>query len=181
MMIRPEPVQGPTATEVRNQVREQIRDAVHSAQQTAREVKSETQSNVTRIETKNGVMTITKSPALPRVPGTPSVPGIMVQGGDPDFDPNIIASRVETISIAFFIMLGCMVVLTPLARAFGRVIERRGQVSAPAPQLVEQLQRIEQAVDTMSVEIERISESQRFLTKLQSGSVDRLGAPAQRG
>jgi hypothetical protein len=31
----------------------------------------------------------------------------------------------------------------------------------------EQLERIEQAVEAMSIEIERISESQRFLTKLQ--------------
>jgi hypothetical protein len=35
--------------------------------------------------------------------------------------------------------------------------------------MTEQLQRIEQAVDAMSIEVERISESQRFLAKLQTG------------
>jgi hypothetical protein len=35
----------------------------------------------------------------------------------------------------------------------------------------EQLQRIEQAVDSMALEVERISEAQRYLTKLHVGQV----------
>jgi hypothetical protein len=35
--------------------------------------------------------------------------------------------------------------------------------------VAEQLQRIEHAVDAMAIEVERISESQRFMTKLQTG------------
>ncbi len=73
------------------------------------------------------------------------------------------------ISIAFFVMCAVVVIGWPLARAFGKRIERRSaepaQVSA---QITEQLQRIEQAVDTMAIEIERISESQRFMAKLQN-------------
>lgn len=61
----------------------------------------------------------------------------------------------------------CIVGL-PIARAIGRWIDRRG---LPAPinnELAAQMTRIEQAVDTMSVEVERISEAQRFQAKLLS-------------
>ena len=46
-------------------------------------------------------------------------------------------------------------------------------VSAPIASGEERLLRIEQAVDAIAVEVERISEGQRFLTKLQSERADR--------
>jgi hypothetical protein len=36
----------------------------------------------------------------------------------------------------------------------------------------DRLQRLEQAVDSIAIEVERISEGQRFLTRLQSGQVE---------
>ena len=46
----------------------------------------------------------------------------------------------------------------------------------------EQLQRIEQAVDTMAIEVERISEAQRYLTKLHAGRVaESAGLPSGDG
>ena len=77
--------------------------------------------------------------------------------------------------IAFFIMIAVMVVGWPIARAFGRRIERRGQVASLDAGTMEQLQRIEQAVDAMAIEVERISEAQRYFTKLQAGQ---LGEPS---
>jgi len=69
-----------------------------------------------------------------------------------------------------------MVIGWPLTRAFGRRLERGGQTAASiSPAVSEQLRRIEQAVDAMSVEVERISESQRYLTKLQTAQ---LGEPS---
>ncbi|GAC1647114.1 MAG: hypothetical protein NVS4B3_00650 [Gemmatimonadaceae bacterium] len=62
-----------------------------------------------------------------------------------------------------------MLIGWPIARAFGRRIERRGDHAAIGPGLADQLHRIEHAVEAMSIEIERISESQRFMAKLQSG------------
>ena len=51
-----------------------------------------------------------------------------------------------------------------------RVLARRLDRSAPSPRslgaIEERLARIEGAVDTMAVEVERISEGQRFTTKL---------------
>jgi hypothetical protein len=46
-------------------------------------------------------------------------------------------------------------------------MDRRSQMpAAVTPEIAQQLQRIEQAVDTMAIEIERISEAQRFSAKL---------------
>jgi hypothetical protein len=88
-----------------------------------------------------------------------------------DFPNNVIPPQVVDISIGFFVMCAVMVIGWPLARAFGRRLERTGPASAAIPAgMGEQLQRIEQAVEAMSIEIERISESQRFLAKLQSSN-----------
>ena len=68
-------------------------------------------------------------------------------------------------------MLGSMtivgIVLFPLMRAWARRIE--GKVPAPAaiPAATDaRLERMEQAIEAVAVEIERISEAQRFTTKL---------------
>lgn len=83
-------------------------------------------------------------------------------------DPaTMIPPQVESISIAFFVMLAVVIVGWPLARAFGKRIERRGVVTSLDPQVTNQLQRMEQAIDSMAIEVERISESQRFMAKLQ--------------
>jgi hypothetical protein len=62
-----------------------------------------------------------------------------------------------------------LAVLMPIALAFARNIVRRGSRPQPAPQILEsgaRLERMEQAVDAIAVEIERISEGQRFVTSL---------------
>ena len=68
-------------------------------------------------------------------------------------------------------MLGSMtiigIVLWPLMRAFARRIE--GKVNAPpavSAATDARLERMEQAIEAVAVEIERISEAQRFTTKL---------------
>jgi hypothetical protein len=89
---------------------------------------------------------------------------------------NIIPPQAVDISIAFFIMCAVILIGWPLARAFGRRIERRSDTAMVHPAMADQLQRIEQAVDAMAIEIERISESQRFMAKLQSGSAQAHGS-----
>ena len=66
-----------------------------------------------------------------------------------------------------------MAIGVPIARAYARRME-----NAPAmpPELAERMQRMEQAIDAIAVEVERISEGQRFATKLLSES----RAPADR-
>jgi Na+-transporting methylmalonyl-CoA/oxaloacetate decarboxylase gamma subunit len=62
-------------------------------------------------------------------------------------------------------------VLAPLALAASRLMWRRATRPAPPPQLPEtaqRLERIEQAVDAIAIEVERVSEGQRFVTRLLS-------------
>jgi hypothetical protein len=63
-----------------------------------------------------------------------------------------------------------LVVGWPISRALGRRVERRGVSPVLEGGMTDQLQRIEQAVEAMAIEVERISESQRYLTKIQSKS-----------
>lgn len=63
-------------------------------------------------------------------------------------------------------------VLAPLAIGFARTLWKRSNRPAPPPpvfnEAAQRLERLEAAVDTIAVEIERISEGQRFVTKLLS-------------
>jgi hypothetical protein len=54
---------------------------------------------------------------------------------------------------------------TPLVKAWARRFERRHEVQQNA-QIEQRLAAIEQAIETVAVEVERISEGQRFTTKL---------------
>jgi gas vesicle protein len=91
----------------------------------------------------------------------------------PDFRTMIPPQAVD-IAFGFFTLLAVMVVGWPLSRAFGRRIERRGAAPALDGSVAEQLQRIEQNVEAMSIEVERISESQRFMVKLHERSAGAL-------
>jgi hypothetical protein len=62
--------------------------------------------------------------------------------------------------------MAAVVVLLPLVRAFSRRLEgSKRDVSADIDTSA-QLQRIEHTVEAMAIEIERLSEGQRFTTKL---------------
>lgn len=73
-------------------------------------------------------------------------------------------------------------VLGPLAVGFARTLFKRSSRPALPPPIfnetAQRLERVEQAVDAIAVEIERISEGQRFVTKLLSENqpAPKLGA-----
>lgn len=72
--------------------------------------------------------------------------------------------QITAISIVFTLF-----VMAPLAFAAARRMLRRPFHSTPTPQFLEstaRLERMEQAVDAIAVEVERISEGQRFVTGL---------------
>ena len=54
----------------------------------------------------------------------------------------------------------------PLAKAYARRMEREPREPSVPPELQSRLERMEQALDSIAVEVERISEGQRFTTKL---------------
>lgn len=77
-------------------------------------------------------------------------------------DPDIaMFAQVMTIITIF---LGSILFLTIATRFLWRLTSRK---SLPAPRMEDdRLQRLEEAVDTIAVEIERMSEAQRFTAKL---------------
>lgn len=72
------------------------------------------------------------------------------------------------VPIAFFTMVATIVVGTPIARAFARRMDRESPKLTGNSDLVARLERIEQSVDAVATEVERIAEGQRFTTKLLS-------------
>jgi hypothetical protein len=54
----------------------------------------------------------------------------------------------------------------PIVRAWARRLEGKTSAALPLAGIEERLERIERAVEAMSIEVERISEGQRFVTKL---------------
>lgn len=98
-----------------------------------------------------------------------SAPGALLAGSDAP--PNIsfggapMRPDVTAIAIVFTIF-----VLTPIALAAARLLWKRGNLPKVDRTIdreqSERLQRLESSVDTIALEIERISEGQRFVTKL---------------
>jgi hypothetical protein len=72
------------------------------------------------------------------------------------------------VPITLFIVGGAATVLTPIARAFARRMDREGARPAVPGEVSSRLERMEQAIEAIAVEVERISEGQRFTTKLLS-------------
>ena len=77
------------------------------------------------------------------------------------------------IPIALFIMIGVTAIGVPLARAFAKRVEHDTKNPSVPPDMSARLERMEQAIDSIAVEVERISEGQRFTTKVLA---DRTGA-----
>ena len=70
------------------------------------------------------------------------------------------------------------ILLYPFARAAARRLEGHGAPPAPLPADVSaRLARIEAAVESIAIEVERISENQRYLTRLQTERPLPSGSP----
>ena len=131
---------------------EQAREAQRQAQEAAREAREQARQAIeqARREMDRGRFGRTSVQFPPGFPGQPQIP-----------------EGVVVMSVAFFMMCAFIAVGFPLARAWARRIDRRGV--APTGTDAEtrgRLERIEQAVDAIAVEVERISEGQRFTTKV---------------
>ncbi|MGQ0642703.1 MAG: hypothetical protein ACT4P6_18320 [Gemmatimonadaceae bacterium] len=141
-------VQPPAVRPSREELRQQIQDAIQAAQDAARDAAREVTT------------------AQP-VPPTPPF-GPFPNQGPPE---NVIILVVVLASLA-----AATIIFAPLFRALGRRIERRGEQPAETQTLAPRLDRIEQAIEAMAVEVERISEGQRYVTK-QMHEIRALPAP----
>ncbi len=81
---------------------------------------------------------------------------------------NDIPDNALALSIVFTLF-----VLFPIAITLARNLWKRGSVKTVvqhAPETNDRLERLEQGVEAIAIEIERVSEGQRFVTKLLSES-----------
>ncbi len=88
---------------------------------------------------------------------------LMPQQPIPDIPPQV----MEIVKM-FFTTIVVIALGIPLIRAFTRRFERGPTPQVTPPDVVDRLRRIEQAVETVAVEVERIAEAQRFSAKLMA-------------
>lgn len=72
------------------------------------------------------------------------------------------------VPLGFFAMVVAIVVGRPMIKAYASKVENESKRPQIPAEVAGRLERIEQAVDAIAVEVERISEGQRFTTRLLS-------------
>ncbi len=108
------------------------------------------------------------------IAGTQGSQPTIATTGVPPFNPaEMIPPQAVEMVEAFFFTVAFCVVGFPIARALGRRLDRTKLAPGPAQDLRPQIQQLQQSMDAMAVEIERISENQRFTTKVLT---ERAGA-----
>ena len=85
---------------------------------------------------------------------------------------DIIPPQAVDISIAFFVTIAIIIIGLPLARAFARRMDRKGATPQISSDVSAQLAHLNQSVDAIAREVERITEGQRFTTRLLSEQRD---------
>jgi hypothetical protein len=89
------------------------------------------------------------------------LPALIVQG------PDVIPPGAIEISEAFFATVAVIALGIPMIRAITRRMERGASLPPPTPpDVLSRLERIEQGVEAIALEVERIAEAQRFSAKL---------------
>jgi hypothetical protein len=146
--------QSDLATQIREQVRQQVQEAQRTAQEAQRAAQEATRE----------AMQQTGQPQV-LVPPTPPAP------------VDVIPPQAYDIVIFFFITVAVIIIGLPIARALGRRLDRKPYKQALDPGVTAQLQRIENTVESMSIEIERISEAQRYMARLQTDRAEPASLP----
>ena len=157
-----------------DQIRQQVRDAIRGANDAVNDARTDAATDVSvNANARDG---LSKTITVPDGNGgftkiTISRNGISV--GAPGamaavpFD-QIIPRGVVTMTYALCLTIVLVFVGGPLARAFARRMDRRGIEPKVPDDVMKRLAAIEHAVDAVAVEVERISEGQRFTTRLLS-------------
>ena len=70
------------------------------------------------------------------------------------------------VPVVLFICIAATAIGLSVAKAYARRLDRGPSEPSIPPELQSRLERMEQALDSIAIEVERISEGQRFTTKL---------------
>lgn len=113
------------------------------------------------------------SQQLASIPARMAVASRQNPPGGPPQNLNRLVDSMVPIVIVFTIF-----VLTPIALSISRYFWKKGSVPKVAPASAEnnqRLERMEQALDSIAIEVERVSEGQRFVTRLMAEGRPVLG------
>ena len=116
-----------------------------------------------------------------------AAPGALVANSEADASRNTNWGGMSSGQLTAISIVSIVLFWGPLAWAAARMMLRRSVVAKPSPQVLEssaRLERMEQAIDSIAIEIERISEGQRFVTQIMSkrpeqGALNVGDAPAE--
>jgi hypothetical protein len=139
------------AQRIREEAQEAAREARQAAEEAAREARAEAAQD-----------------RVLRIPPPPPPPGqeghVMVPPWQNE--PTIPGEVVDIVGMLTF-GTAAVLILRPLMRAFANRFERRGAPpTALPPEVTAHMERLEQAIEAVAIEVERISEGQRYTTKL---------------
>lgn len=160
-----------------NDLREELQDAASRRRTISEQLRSADSRARPGLEDRMGVL----DARIVRIERDISTAGEQLRNSDPialvearaqSPDPAVIAERI-TGEIVPIVAIISVFFLAPLAIAIARFIWKRAVSPAPRPALADQatqqrLDQLQQSVDTIAIEVERISEGQRFVTKLLS-------------
>jgi len=104
-----------------------------------------------------------------------AVPGAVVEVPPRDTTKEDEVEAITAVSICFTLFVLC-----PIAIAYARRLWKRGStVIAPVPrEVTDRLEQMGQAVESIAIEVERIGEGQRFLTRVMGDQSRQLGVGA---
>jgi hypothetical protein len=85
----------------------------------------------------------------------------------------------EDIAMAALILGTASATIISLARFWFRRLEIRDRARTGAGEMDDRLLRIEQAVDAIAIEVERVSEAQRFTTKMLAERLPAVALPSE--
>lgn len=166
-------VQNPDAT-----IREDL-------QKTIRQIQADVQREIQRdVQARARGQATTQTPPTPPIPPEPGVvvspdvgggvhvfPGGTEVPWNPRRNDDIPPEAVD-MAMGFFFTLVTIIIGLPIARAFARRMDRKAVPPQIPAELTAQLGQLTQAVDAIALEVERISEGQRFATRLLSEQRD---------
>ncbi len=169
--------------QARDQARDQIRDAIRNANDAVQGI---------------DVAQPPAPPAPPAPPGTIFIPtgenggdpisinvdgsGIhLMQNGNETVIPirDVVPRGAVQMTYALCAAFAFVIVGYPLARAFARWLDRRGNSAQLSSGVQQRLDAMERNIDTVAEELERVSEGQRFTTKLLSERQPEFAAAAR--
>jgi hypothetical protein len=158
-------------TQQRREAIQAAREARQAAQEAAREAAQEA-ARAAREAVRDIRVEIPSPPPPPR----PQEPQIIVHPRGPwDADRAIPGEVVDIVGMLTF-GTAAVLILRPLMRAFANRFERRGAPPAAIPaEVTAHMERLEQAIEAVAIEVERISEGQRYTTKLLAEKAGKIG------